>query len=64
MPTPVRPTPEAARRGMQMVGAFFGTYALLGFVYPVVIGESVVHTAFKKIGWIDEKTYEKKECSD
>jgi hypothetical protein len=55
---PVRPTPEAVRRGMQMVGAFFGTYALVGFV----TGENVVHTAFKKMGWIDEKTYEKKEC--
>jgi hypothetical protein len=47
-----------------MLGAFFGAYALVGFVYPVVTGESVLHTAFKKMGWIDEKTYEKKDCND
>lgn len=41
-------------RGMRILGAYFGTYIAVGFVYPLVVGESVFETASKKIGWKEE----------
>jgi hypothetical protein len=40
------------RRGMFAVGLYFGIYAAVGFVYPLVMGENLLRTAQRKLGWI------------
>lgn len=54
---------KAVRRGMQLLAGFYGTYALVGIGYPYVTGESIFHSAAKRMGWIDEATYEKEDCN-
>ena len=38
-----------------MLGTFFASYIGIGFAYPLAFGESAIHTAFRKAGWIPEE---------
>ena len=44
-------TRRRVERGMQLLGAYFGTYFAVGVVYPFATGESVLETLSQKVGW-------------
>jgi hypothetical protein len=56
----------AVRRGMLLVGGYFTIYGLIGFAYPIVMGENILRTMQRKLGWLDTDGGEKKQlhCCD
>jgi hypothetical protein len=49
-------------RGMRLLGAYFGAYIAVGFIYPIAVGESVLETASQRLGW-KEKGQPKMDCA-
>ena len=51
------------RRGMMVLGGFYGLYFAVGFVYPPIMGQNVLRKVQRRLGGIDPDSPVQSRCS-